>query len=247
MLDKFLRAGLLWPTVLSIPVLAVLIALGSWQLQRKAWKDGLLAQIRARVDQPAQPLDAALRRFRAGQDIEYLHVSVRGKFLHEAEQHVYVPVSGGQGYHVYTPLQRAGGPAVLVNRGFVPHQLKDPARRAAGQVQGQIELTGLMRRPAEAGTFTPPSEPAKSLYFFADMAGMRLALQKRGIGPLAPVFIDADASPGNPGGWPRGGTTNLKLSNRHLEYAGTWYGLALTLIGVYVAFAAARLRGRRHP
>ena len=59
-----------------------------------------------------------------------------------------------------------------------------------------------------------------------------------------PFTIDADARPEPPGGLPRGGVTRLDLPNRHLEYALTWYGLALTLIGVYAAFAASRLRIR---
>jgi surfeit locus 1 family protein len=57
-----------------------------------------------------------------------------------------------------------------------------------------------------------------------------------------PFFVDAEASPENPGGFPKGGVTRLALSNRHLEYALTWYGLALTLIGVFAAFAVGRLR-----
>ena len=62
-----------------------------------------------------------------------------------------------------------------------------------------------------------------------------------------PFFVDADAEPANPGGFPRGGATRLVLPNRHLEYALTWYGLALTLIGVFTAFARGRLRSLRQP
>jgi surfeit locus 1 family protein len=60
-----------------------------------------------------------------------------------------------------------------------------------------------------------------------------------------PFFVDADAEPANPGGFPKGGVTRLTLPNRHLEYALTWYGLALTLVGVYAVFAAGRLRAVR--
>ena len=57
---------------------------------------------------------------------------------------------------------------------------------------------------------------------------------------VLPFFVDAEAEPAPPGGWPRGGVTRLELPNRHLEYALTWYGLAAALVGVFLAFAAAR-------
>ena len=78
------------------------------------------------------------------------------------------------------------------------------------------------------------------------MAGMRARLARAGLPEAVPVFVDAEARPANPGGWPRGGTTVLKLPNRHLEYAVTWFGLAATLIGVFGAFAVARLRATGH-
>ncbi len=57
-----------------------------------------------------------------------------------------------------------------------------------------------------------------------------------------PLVIEADVQPKPPGGLPRGGVTRVQLPNRHLEYALTWYGLAATLVGVYLAFVVNRLR-----
>jgi surfeit locus 1 family protein len=62
-------------------------------------------------------------------------------------------------------------------------------------------------------------------------------------GRVSPLFLDAEAQPGET--WPRGGVTRLDLPNRHLEYALTWYGLALALIGVYSIFVIGRLRRMR--
>lgn len=150
----------------------------------------------------------------------------------------------GPGFNIYTPLETDKRQLVLVNRGFVPTPLKEPAARPAGQIEGEVTLTGLVRRPMSRGPFTPASEPQRNMFYWPDYPGMLASAREAGSADLTPVpfFIDADAEPANPGGFPRGGVTRLNLPNRHLEYALTWYGLALTLIGVFAAFARARLR-----
>jgi surfeit locus 1 family protein len=241
-LRRVVRAGLIWPTLLGLIALSVLVGLGSWQLQRKAWKDSLIARIAERAT--ASPIDFATlkRRMTLGGDVEYLRVRLAGQFRHEMEHYVYVPGQGGQGYNVYTPLVLDGGDVVVVNRGLVPDRLKDPARRLAGQVVGRVTVVGLVRKPGMAGVFTPQSDAKGRAFYFADMAGMAEGVVRSGLKPPVEVFVDAGAEPGNPGGWPRGGATRLDLPNKHFGYAITWFGLAATLIGVYWVFAVGRWR-----
>jgi len=173
-------------------------------------------------------------------------VRLAGRFLHERERHVFaVDDRLGPGFHVYTPLETAERRLVLVNRGFAPVSVEDPATRSAGQVAGEVALTGLVRRPAPRAAFVPDSEPARNRFYWPDYPGMLGIARDGGKADLeaVPFFVDADAEPANPGGLPRGGVTRLVLPNRHLEYALTWYGLALTLVGVFASFARSRLRG----
>jgi surfeit locus 1 family protein len=230
--------------VLAVAGLAVLVGLGNWQMSRKAWKEGLIARIAARTHAEPVPVSEALRRWRDNGDVEYLHVRVQGRFLNQRERHVFaVDERLGPGFHIYTPLKTPEGELVLVNRGFVPTPLRDPAERPAGQVDEPVTLTGLVRRPTPRGLFTPASEPARNLFYWPDYPSMLASQPEAGQGDLSavPFFLDADAEPANRGGFPRGGVTRLSLPNRHLEYALTWYGLALTLIGVFAAFARVRL------
>jgi len=238
------QAGLVWPTLLALAGLAVLIGLGTWQMSRKAWKEGLLAQIAERARASPVPLAEALRRWRETGDVEYLHVRIAGRFRHEAERHVFaIDERLGPGFHVYTPLETPEGQLVLVNRGFVPDRLADPALRPQGQVAGDAVLTGLARRPQARPRFTPESDTTRNVFYWPDFAGMQASLRAVGQGrQVVPFFVEADAQPANPGGLPKGGVTRLMLPNRHLEYALTWYGLALTLVGVFAAFARTRLR-----
>jgi surfeit locus 1 family protein len=245
LLTRWRQAGLIRPTLAVLVALAVLIGLGTWQMSRKAWKEGLIARITQRAEAEPVTLAEAVRRWRETGDAEYMHVRVAGRFRHESERHVFsVDDKLGPGYHVYTPLVTGDAQLVLVNRGFVPVRLKEPAARTAGQTAGNVMLTGLARLPAARGWFIPASDPDRNMFYWPDYAVMLASVREGPLGKLEPVpfFIDADARPPNPGGFPQGGTTRLALPNRHLEYALTWYGLALTLIGVFVAFAVARLR-----
>ena len=234
--------------MLALAGLAILIGLGNWQMSRKAWKEALIAKIAERVKADSMSLPMALRRWHDGGDVEYLHVRLTGRFLHERERSVFaVDDRLGPGFHVYTPLETTDSQLALVNRGFVPAALKNPADRSAGQVAGEVTVTGLVRQPTPRASFVPASEPEHNMFYWPDYSTMLGSVRGAGKAHLTPVpfFVDADAEPANPGGLPRGGVTRMALPNRHLEYALTWYGLALTLIGVFSAFARARLKSPR--
>jgi surfeit locus 1 family protein len=242
MLARLKGAGLVWPTAFTIAGLAVLIGLGTWQVERKRWKEGLLAKIAARVNAPPVRLDGDRQTRVETDDPEYLHVGLKGRFHHDKERYLYAPAASGLGWHVYTPLEYAPGRFVWVNRGLVPDARKDPTTRREGQVTGETEVTGLARKPVALGQFTPKNDVAHNLWYWPDIAALTASAFSGAGAQTLPFTLDADAKPAPPGGLPAGGVTRLDLPNRHLEYALTWYGLALTLIGVYVAFAVSRLR-----
>jgi surfeit locus 1 family protein len=136
------------------------------------------------------------------------------------------------GFHVLTPMQLKPGGYVVINRGFVPLDRKEPSTRLAGQIAGETTVTGLMRQPEQRNFFTPADNPAAGQYFTGDPK----VIADHGLAPAAPFIIDADASR-VPGGWPRGGTTVLALPNNHFSYALSWFSLALALFGVFAVFA----------
>ena len=214
-------------------VLAVLLALGTWQVERLHWKEGLLAEIAIRTASPPAPLDEIEKRFVETGDVEYWPVQATGTFLHDHERHFLATWNGEPGFFVYTPLRLADGGAVLVNRGFVPYDLKDAARRTQGQVAGEVTVTGLARDPLakKPSWIVPENDLAKNIFYWKDRDAMA-ASSALAAGPkLVPFFIDA--GPGlAPGGWPVGGVTIIDLPNSHLQYAVTWYGLAGALLAV---------------
>jgi surfeit locus 1 family protein len=236
---NFLRSRLLWPAVFTCLGCAFLIWLGVWQLHRLAWKEGLMAQIETRAKAPPAALPEPDQWPTLGpQSYEYRHVELDGMLENGKEALVFRASGGGAmqapGYLVLTPLRLASGAYVIVNRGFVTEDRKEPRTRLAGQIEGPTHITGLMRQPESRNFFTPPDNPSSGQYFTRDPA---LIAAHFALAPAAPFSIDADAAPASPGGWPKGGATELTFPNNHLSYALTWFGLALALVGVFVAFA----------
>lgn len=228
-----------WLDLAVVLLVCVLIGLGTWQLQRLQWKEGLIGQRQAQLAAEPVPLPAASDDW---EDFEFRRVAVTGTFDHEHEQLMGVSKEGMElGRQVLTPLLRDDGRPVLVDRGWVPEHANHPAARRAGQLEGEVTVRGIARfRDAdEHAWMVPDNQPDAGIFYWYDMAALREATGR----DLLPVVVEADATP-NPGGLPIGGRTRVELPNRHLGYVITWYGLAVTLIAVYIAYRIAISRGR---
>lgn len=241
------RGGVLAATVFAVLGIAILIGLGSWQLERKAWKENLIATVTTHVARAPQDLPprASWPRL-APDDNEYAHVTFSAVFLEGQEALVYSAGSSlrpdvtGQGYWVFAPARLADGNIVLVNRGFVPSGHKDPATRAMGTPHGSVNIVGFMRWPETRGLFTPADDVKGNVWYVRDPKAMAEAHHWA---VAAPFYIDQEA-PVPPGGLPLPGKLDVQLPNNHLQYALTWFGLALSLAGVYIVWLAGRLRRR---
>lgn len=239
--------SLILPSIFALAAFALLCGLGLWQLQRLAWKEALVERIsqRAKISSAPPPAENEWPRVNA-EDDEYRRVHASGTLRHDREALVYSLLSApkgklsGPGYWVLTPLETADGALLFINRGFVPLERKDPATRREGQVSGTVTVSGLLRLPERRFWFTPADDPARGIWQERDPAAIAKAY---GLARASPFFIDADASP-NPGGLPQGGETKLVFPNRHLEYAITWFGLALALVAVFIAFIRKQLSAR---
>jgi surfeit locus 1 family protein len=218
--------------VLCLLLTAAFAALGTWQVERRAWKLDLIARTDARVHAPAQAAPDPSAWPRIGKDAEYLHVTARGRLLNDRETLVHAATESGPGYWVLTPLRDERGITILVNRGFVPPDRADRRKRQAVQFEGPVTVTGLLRVTEPKGAFLRQNDPAAKRWYSRDVQA--IAGAARLTPPVAPYFIDADATP-NLGGFPVGGLTVVHFRNAHLQYAITWYALAaLSLAGLFL-------------
>ena len=218
--------------ILVLIALAILISLGTWQVERLHWKEGLLADIAARQVAAPVPLADIEAMAASGGDIEYRKVTATGRYINNKERHFFATWRGQTGFYVYTPLELADGRALLVNRGFVPYENKEPEMRMQGQLTDQQTVTGLAREklPGKPAWVVPDNDIAKNIFYWKDLDVMAesVGLEKARV---IPFFVDADSTP-NPAGLPIGGVTQVDLPNDHLQYAFTWYGLAAVLVAV---------------
>jgi surfeit locus 1 family protein len=167
---------------------------------------------------------------------EYGRVTLSGTFLNDREFHLAARSRGNEvGIQVVTPLRTDDGKIVLFDRGWVPSAKKDPATRSDGQIAGKVELTGIVRRTQIRRQFAPDNVPDKNVWFHVDVPLMRNLAGGSPDPTVDAFFLEADAKP-NPGGLPIGGQTRLDIPNDHLQYAITWFSIALAMAGVYLAY-----------
>ncbi len=213
-------------SVLSIVVLAVFVSLGMWQMQRLTWKQGVLAEIEARIGAApvavlAQP-DPVMDR--------YLPVTATGQMTGD-ELHVLVSSRDfGAGFRIIAAFE-TGGRRIMVDRGFVPSADKDAPRRTGG-----MQVTGNLHWPDERDSYTPVNDPAANYWYAREVPAMAAALQAE------PVLIVA-RSQTDPGVTPMPVTAE-GIPNDHLEYAITWFLLAATWV-VMTGFALWRIKRRK--
>ena len=214
-------------------LVAVFLALGTWQVQRLFWKLDLIARVESRVHADPLPAPASAEWPAISQEKdEYRHVTATGLFQHDKTVLVQAVTERGAGFWVLTPLVLPDESTIVINRGFVPADKRDPAARVASEVAaGPVTVTGLLRLSEPGGGFLRANDPANDRWFSRDIAAIAAT---KGLNNVAPYFIDADATP-NPGGLPVGGLTVIAFRNSHLVYALTWYALAvMSLAGVYL-------------
>ncbi|QSI32815.1 SURF1 family protein [Variovorax sp. RKNM96] len=233
--------------VCAVLAFAGFFALGTWQVERRAWKLDLIARVDQRVHAPAAepPARAAWPQVNAADD-EYRHVRVTGTFLHDKETLTQASTRLGAGFWVLTPLRSADGTVVLINRGFVPPEARERTSRAATEAKGEVAVAGLLRITEPKGGFLRKNDPAADRWFSRDVQAIAAA---RGLDNAAPYFVDAEADPSlspETADYPVRGLTVIAFPNSHLVYALTWYGLALMVLGgAWFVWRDGQRRARR--
>lgn len=230
--------------VTVVVALVILISLGTWQVRRLAWKDALIARIEAGLAAKPVTLTEALKQWRNGRDIEFLRVRVTGHYRPKPQFRVFSLVNGKSGWQLAAFLESDDAGDVIVDRGFVPDGLKDQSVTAVPA--GPVELTGVIRlhRGAKA-LFTPDNNAATNQWFWWDTRAMDVAA---GLAPadVPQLVVHRQPEAGDPR-WPVSMGVDLSaIPNSHLQYAITWYALALVLAVMAFIFARNRLAGPDH-
>lgn len=223
--------------LLIVPITT--FCLGTWQVKRRKWKLNLIADLETRTTAPATAFPSDLDDLR---DLEYRTVIVSGEFDHNKEIYVLprAPVGddtgggivgggpGKSGAHVITPFRLTDRDlTILVNRGWVPRNELNPKTRPKGQVTGEVEIAGIVRKTEARKPFAAPNDPSRNRWFHRDVEAMAANVGAE------PIFIDAVKESSVLGG-PLGGQTRVTLRNEHLSYIFTWYTLSALTTAMWV-------------
>jgi surfeit locus 1 family protein len=219
----------------SILAFALLVGLGLWQVERLQWKEGLIAQMTEQAASAPLALSEIEARQAAGEDVEFMRAIATGRFVHDSELFVFTTLDGEMGWKLVTPLETRDGNAVLVDRGFIPYELKDATQRPESRPIGPVTVTGAVRPHSSArAPFAPDNDVDANVWHWWALPAMAEAA---GLDEVAPFILQAEPRPGDPP-WPRASTPDpAAIPNRHLGYAFTWFGLAAMLVlvnGLYL-------------
>ncbi len=221
----------LWPTLFTVPAVLVMIGLGFWQVERMVWKNALIESRNAALVAAPVPAPDTLE---AAKPLDFHRVRVAGVFEHDKELYIGAyDARGFSGFQIVTPLRLEDGRHLLINRGWVPFDNKDPKTREEGQTTGTVTVTGILRLDAPpTGWIIPKNRPGSNFWFYVNIAAMA---ETKAVDQVMPYFIEADIA-ATPARFPIGGQTRIALPNDHLQYAITWFLTALTLLVIYFIY-----------
>lgn len=234
------RPGFPWGLTIVVAVaFVILCGLGTWQLQRLSWKRDLIARIDALQRAPARPIAEVLAQARTDRDVAYTRVSADCPGLSRAPfARLYSLKDGQVGERLLSACRLPDGGSILVDRGFLPDGAAAPITYATPSDQ-PLQLTGILRKPDAASMFTPKHRPG-GRWFARDLPAMARELSAPGPVPYF-LAVETRTNPEDPALIPAPIPTDI--SNRHLGYVITWFGLAAALVGVYISLVRQRLKG----
>lgn len=221
--------------IMGVGGVAILAYLGVWQMQRLAWKNGVIAELEARLSDPPRIVAGDETR-----DENYAPAIAAGRFLapEEAPQIRFLSSlpPNGPGFRIITVFELDDGERILVDRGFAPQSFAPKHQPPPPPPLGQREVSGVLHWPREVSSFTPEPNAAEKLVFARDVEAMADILGTR---PVMLVAREPEAAEGAP--WPRPLPPSVDLPNDHLGYAITWFSLA----AVWAAMTALVVLRRR--
>jgi surfeit locus 1 family protein len=220
----------LWPTLITVPAVLVMLALGTWQVQRLNWKTEIIDRFEAQA--AAAPI-AAPQTIDDIEEMRFARVHAQGHFLHDKELLLTGrSFKGSTGFHLVTPLQRMDGGVLLVNRGWVPSKYKSAKRRPQTLVEGLVTVEGIVHQDRSKGYFVPENEPGREIWLTVHTQEIA---KVRGLENVANYYVDElERTEGSR--LPIGAKLVVSVRNEHLSYIVIWFSLALALSVIYVIY-----------
>jgi surfeit locus 1 family protein len=219
------------PLVSFVIALLILLSLSLWQVKRLVWKTNLIEQRVSNFEgKPKNLFD-----IKKPNENEFKKVFIEGQLLNNLE--FFMPAlskNGNNGFHIIVPMEVEKKKLILFDTGWVPLAKKEKNKRLNNLIKEKKIFTAVIRLPGRKGYFQPDNDNIKNFWFFVEPKLMEETISMK----LENRFY-LEAVDNGPNGYPLGNQTRIYLRNNHLQYAITWFLIALSLIGVFI-FASIR-------
>ena len=219
------------PLVSFVIALLILLSLSLWQVKRLVWKTNLIEQRVSNFEgEPKNLFD-----IKKPNENEFKKVFIEGQLLNNLE--FFMPAlskNGNNGFHIIVPMEVEKKKLILFDTGWVPLAKKEKNKRLNNLIKEKKIFTAVIRLPGRKGYFQPDNDNTKNFWFFVEPKLMEETISMK----LENRFY-LEAVDNGPNGYPLGNQTRIYLRNNHLQYAITWFLIALSLIGVFI-FASIR-------
>jgi surfeit locus 1 family protein len=224
---KYIFEPKVFSTFVSLVALLILLSLSYWQIIRLEWKENLIEQRIKMFESDS----VFLKNVEYPEKNEFLRVKIEGKFINELE--MFMPAlskNGNNGYHILLPFELVNGEYIIFDRGWIPLKLKNRELRKKHEIYDSQKIEAVIRLPGKKGKFQPDNDVENNFWFFVEPLKMSEFTKLN--------FRDTfylEATNDGPNGYPLGNQTRIYIRNNHLQYAITWFLIAIGLVGVYLA------------
>jgi surfeit locus 1 family protein len=216
--------------VFSLFMALLMAFLGAWQLQRLAWKEALIAELDAA--EKAAPKDMLPSAADLGEDGGFWRYRLTGSFDNDKEVHLAIRYYKNKlGYHVLVPFTLSDGRVIMLNRGWVPTEKKEQAKRPESVAQGEQTVTVMLRSDKDYNYFTPANQPEKNVWFWREIPAIA-KFTGHALYPLSADIIGEQKDDILP--VPSNG--HIELRNDHLGYAMTWFGIGVAIVVMTIIY-----------
>ncbi len=244
-----------WFTVFCAATFVLLVTLGTWQVKRLQWKAALIEKVETNmamepivmigkdewdISVVGGKIHREIEEFgtkppQLSSEFEFRKVKLSGLLLHKQQIELIGKYHGKKvGTHIITPLQLETGQIVLVNRGWLPEdsELKTQSDSEPTMVEGLI-----MPPHRKPWRFLPQNQPEKNIWLWEDAEQMAGYIKNTGSLEVSPVLIRQTGPEDSSDAFPTILLSDkINIRNDHLEYAITWYSLALIIVVMYFIY-----------
>ena len=216
-------------------VISSLVVLGFWQLQRLEWKNAILSKIEDNYSNTL--IDFPFHDDTS--EFEYMRSKIEGNYLPDRLMFFYKSnLAGDPGFNIVIPFQTIEGNTVYVDNGWIPYKDKEQLDITFISESDILNLSGVLIFKKDRKYFTPENDYSKNIWYLLNTDEMdqshNLSSSDYILKLVDQKYFEEFLIEFKP--------TNI--NNNHLQYAVTWFLMALFISIFYIYLIKQQVKKR---